>query len=102
MSSYKSGFRADHASALLKVSDDILSGNKKVIILLLHDFSKAFDSVDYDLLCDKLKHQIHFSRFAIDLRRSYMVPVERFQCYNISGHCLHFFRFLLEPLRVHC
>lgn len=89
---YQSGFRAGHstASALLNVSDDILKGfeRKYVTILLLHDFSKAFDSVDHDLLCDKLRHQFHFSRFAIALVRSYLV--ERSQCVDISGHLSSF------------
>ncbi|KAI5746290.1 hypothetical protein M8J77_001936 [Diaphorina citri] len=57
---FQSGFRRRHstATALVKVTDDIrLSLDAgKVIFLVLLDMSKAFDSVDFDVLLATLKH----------------------------------------------
>jgi hypothetical protein len=54
----QSGFRKCHGTvtALLGVSDDIyrMLDQKMVVALSLLDFSKAFDSVDHELLCRKL------------------------------------------------
>ncbi|CAH2084018.1 unnamed protein product [Euphydryas editha] len=50
----QSGFRAGHSTstALLKVTEDIREGmeNKCVTVLVLIDFSNAFNAVDHDLL----------------------------------------------------
>ncbi|KAI5743678.1 hypothetical protein M8J77_021007 [Diaphorina citri] len=57
---FQSGFRRRHstATALVKVTDDIrLSLDAgKVFFLVLLDMSKAFDSVDFDVLLATLKH----------------------------------------------
>ena len=56
---FQSGFRAHHSteSALLKVSNYLLlsvdSGDCAVLILL--DFSSAFDTVDHNILIDRLQ-----------------------------------------------
>lgn len=54
MALIQSGFRSAHSTttALLKISYDISRAldKKLVAILLLLDFSKAFDSVDHELL----------------------------------------------------
>ncbi|CAG9138106.1 unnamed protein product [Plutella xylostella] len=51
---YQSGFRAGHSTttALLKVTEDIRSGmeNRMITVLVLIDFSNAFNAVDHDLL----------------------------------------------------
>ncbi|KAG7304918.1 hypothetical protein JYU34_010320 [Plutella xylostella] len=51
---YQSGFRAGHSTttALLKVTEDIRCGmeNKMITVLVLIDFSNAFNAVDHDLL----------------------------------------------------
>lgn len=56
----QSGFRKKYscATALLGVTDDIFSAldSNKLLILILLDFSKAFDTVNYDLLFAILKH----------------------------------------------
>ena len=54
------GFRPGRSceSALLKAQDIILDSlhKQQVSLLLLIDFSKAFDMVDHNILLDKLKH----------------------------------------------
>jgi hypothetical protein len=82
MTCYQSGFRAKHSTttALLKVSNDLLMATKKKLlsILVLLDFSKAFDWVDHTLLCAKLANQHAFSTSATGIIRSYLS--NRTQC----------------------
>lgn len=82
----QSGFRANHSttSALLKVTDDVLRGfeRRKVTLLLLHDFTKAFDSVDHCLLRRKLVERFRFSKLAVKLVSSYLS--DRVQCVQIE------------------
>jgi Reverse transcriptase (RNA-dependent DNA polymerase) len=79
---YQSGFRPGHSTttALLKITDDILVDldRKFITILVLLDFSKAFDTVNFKLLCQKLKNQFYFSDSAIELVKSYLM--DRTQC----------------------
>lgn len=56
---------------------------KLVAILLLLDFSKAFDSVNHHLLCTKLRTQFHFDDTAIALVFSYLS--NRKQAVEIDG-----------------
>ena len=52
------GFRLGRSCehALLQAQDEILSSLIQVSILLLIDFSKAFDMVEHEILIDKLYH----------------------------------------------
>nr|CAH7732385.1 unnamed protein product [Callosobruchus chinensis] len=58
--SHQSGFRKGHSTttALARVCDDILRGmdNKQATVLVLLDFSKAFDTLNHKLLIAKCKH----------------------------------------------
>ena len=60
LDTYQSGFRPNHSTstALLKVTDDIreASDASKATVLTLLDFTKAFDSVNIDLLLQKLRN----------------------------------------------
>jgi hypothetical protein len=72
---FQSGFRRCHSTttALLRISEDIrLSfGYKKCTILVLLDFSKAFDCVIHKILLAKLKY-LNFSEDDINWFSSYL------------------------------
>lgn len=74
---YQSGFRAGYSTttALLKVTEDIRSSLDKgqVTVMVLLDFSRAFDTVDCNRLCEKLDKFFGFDSTAISLIRSYLV-----------------------------
>jgi Reverse transcriptase (RNA-dependent DNA polymerase) len=86
---WQSGFRRGRSTttALLKVTDDLLraSDERLLSILVLLDFSKAFDSVNCDQLCKKLVERFGFSHSAVALVRSYLS--ERMQCVCINNRC---------------
>ena len=72
---FQSGFREQHSttSSLLKIVDDLtynLSSNKLSLLILL-DFSKAFDSVNSTLL-NKLYTEFKFSKSATLIIKSYL------------------------------
>jgi Reverse transcriptase (RNA-dependent DNA polymerase) len=79
---FQSGFRPGHSTttALLKITDDISMNldRKHITILALLDFSKAFDTVNHKILCQKLKAYFNFSVSAIDFIKSYLM--DRTQC----------------------
>jgi retron-type reverse transcriptase len=84
---FQSGFRSGHSTttALLKITDDIsIDLDRRFIsILVLLDFSKAFDTVNLKLLCHKLEKLFHFSRSSIDFIKSYLM--DRSQCVFANG-----------------
>ena len=71
----QSGFRKNHSttSALLKITDDIISNRDKgnVTLLVSLDYSKAFDTMNHQLLCAKLKY-FGFNDSAYSLIKSYL------------------------------
>ncbi len=73
---FQSGFRRHHSTstALTKVTDDIklAMDNKKITFLVLIDLSKAFNSVEIDLLLAKLK-RFNLSQSALSWFSSYLV-----------------------------
>ncbi|KAI5725142.1 hypothetical protein M8J77_011487 [Diaphorina citri] len=75
MDPYQSGFRKQHstATALVKVTDDIRLAldTRKVTVLVLLDMSKAFDSVDFDVLLAMLG-RMRFSSSALSWIESYL------------------------------
>lgn len=76
LSEYQSGFRAKRSTktALLKVCDDIMCGidRKGVAVLLLLDFTKAFDSISHSRLLKKLRDKFGFGSSAVDLVHDYL------------------------------
>ena len=70
----QAGFKPGYSTqtTLLKVVDDAKQEieNSKITILVLFDFSKAFDMVDYNLLLDKMKN-LNFSNQALEWFHSY-------------------------------
>lgn len=71
----QSGFRRDHSctSALLKITDDIFDAcdNGLITVLILLDYSKAFDTLDHSLLTSMFKY-IGMSQRASDMISSYL------------------------------
>lgn len=71
----QSGYRSRHSTttALLKESDDIFTSwdNDEVTIFVMIDYSKAFDTVDHELLCLKLKYY-GFSSDSVRFVKSYL------------------------------
>lgn len=76
LSDFQSGFRPKHSclTALQKVSEDLRMNIDKryVSCLVLLDHSKAFDTVDHEILLLKLKSFFNFSSHAHDLMSSYL------------------------------
>lgn len=76
LSEYQSGYRPGHSTktAMIKICDDIgivLDKGNKVIMILL-DFSKAFDSISHSMVCKKLAHQFLFCEKSVQLICSYL------------------------------
>lgn len=73
--SSQSGFRATYSTttALWNVCDDILRNTDegKVTCLLLLDYSKAFDTLDHEILCHKLRY-LGFGDDALCLVSNYL------------------------------
>lgn len=83
---HQSGFRANHSTttAMLKVTDDItfnIEGDKVGVLVLL-DFSKAFDKVDHVMLLSKLRNEFNFSKSACLLINSYLNLRQQFVKYD--------------------
>lgn len=80
----QSGFRSAH-STLMNFTCDIKSAldKKMTTELLLLDISNALDSVDHELLFDKLRRQFNFESSAITLMESYLA--ERTQTVCVDG-----------------
>lgn len=72
---YQSAFRPHHStqSALIRIIDDARRGidERKVTIIVLFDFSKAFDCIRFDLLLAKLS-ALNFSSTALRWFASYL------------------------------
>ncbi|KAJ4446425.1 hypothetical protein ANN_13121 [Periplaneta americana] len=76
----QSGFRNGHSTstALLNVTEDIRAAmdKRQATVLVLLDYSKAFDSVDFDLLLTKLQ-TLHLSDSAITWMYSYLTGCQK-------------------------
>lgn len=85
---YQSGFRTRHSTetALLFISDHIRKSfeRKQLTILLLLDFSKAFDTIQHSKLLEKLVHEFNFSSSAVSFIQDYLT--DRMQCVTINDH----------------
>lgn len=84
---YQSGYRSKHSTktAMLKVLDDIglILDKGRPVVLILLDFSKAFDTVSYNILCRKLATQFNFANHSVNLIKSYLKS--RFQTVFNNG-----------------
>lgn len=59
---------------MVKILDDIRQqfDQNNLTVLCLLDFSKAFDKVNHNVLCEKLRHYFGFSELAVSLVKSYL------------------------------
>jgi hypothetical protein len=82
---FQSGFRRSHSTetALIKITDDIRSAmdRSQCTILTLFDFSKAFDTVNHDILLTKLKI-LGFSMSSLSWMRSYLQGRKQCVCHD--------------------
>ena len=73
----QSAYKRNHSTemALLKVKADILQAmdNQRVVCLILLDLSAAFDSVNHQLLLNRLKYRFGFGGVILDWIRSYLM-----------------------------
>lgn len=76
LSECQAGFRKGHSikTATLRVYDDLaaITDKKGSAVLLLLDFSKAFDTIPHHQLCSKLGTKFNFSPDAVSLVGSYL------------------------------
>ena len=85
----QAGFRKHHSTqtALLKLTDDIRMAidNRRLTLLLLFDFSKAFDSISPTKLLRKL-HRMGFSGLALRWIKSYLQGCAQMVICNKDGN----------------
>ena len=71
----QSAYRMAHSTetALLKVKSDIMSAihNQKGMFLVLLDLSAAFDTVNHDILFDRMEKEIGLTETALKWLKSY-------------------------------
>lgn len=73
---YQSGFRCHHSTetALVKVVNDLRlnTDSKRLSVLVLLDLSAAFDTVDHDILINRLENWVGLSGPVLDWLKSYL------------------------------
>ena len=76
MEPMQSAYRARHSTetALVKLKADLLNAidNKEVVCLVLLDLSVAFDTVDHQILLERLEKRFGFTGLVINWIRSYL------------------------------
>ena len=79
---FQSAYRRHHSTetALLRVHNDLVSdiGNKKMAVLLLLDLSSAFDTVDHQILLDRLQNRYGINANALAWFRAYLKDRSRY------------------------
>ena len=86
LSNFQSAYRRGHSTetALLKVANDLLTAmdTGKVSLLSLLDLSSAFDTVDHDILLQRLQHTFGFEGTVLAWLRSYLSGRTQTVCIN--------------------
>uniref|UniRef100_A0A8C6L998 Reverse transcriptase domain-containing protein n=1 Tax=Nothobranchius furzeri TaxID=105023 RepID=A0A8C6L998_NOTFU len=82
---FQSGFREYHSTetALVRVTNDILMASDKslVSVLVLLDLSAAFDTVDHNVLLERLEHVVGIKGTSLGWFKSYLS--DRFHFVNV-------------------
>jgi len=85
---FQSAYRKGHSteSALLEVLDGVYTAadNKEVTVLIGLDLSAAFDTVDHEILLERLQTEFGVERTPLTWLRSYLDG--RTQCVKIGQH----------------
>ena len=75
LSKHQSGFRKGHSTVTtcMKIKNDIIKAmdSGEITLSVMADFSKAFDTVDFEVLIKKL-HKLNFSKAALLTLSSYL------------------------------
>ncbi len=89
LDNFQSGFRAHHSTetALIKIINDIRfnSDSGKISVLVLQDISASFDTVDHNILLERLENWVGLSGMVLKwfvLRRERLLYE-----YRLGRHC---------------
>ena len=101
---FQSGFRSNHSTetALVKVVNDfrINADSKKLSVLALLDLSAAFDTVDHNILIDRLENWVGLTGPVLNWFRTYLTGREYFVAPRRPQLKKHFYD-LWGPSRIH-
>jgi hypothetical protein len=85
---FQSAYRENHGTetALLRVQNDILRSldNHNAVFLVLLDLSAAFDTIDHEILCERLRNNIGISGTALAWIKSYLTDRHQSVCIDKS------------------
>uniref|UniRef100_A0A8C1J9N2 Reverse transcriptase domain-containing protein n=1 Tax=Cyprinus carpio TaxID=7962 RepID=A0A8C1J9N2_CYPCA len=88
---FQSGFRPHHSTetALVKITNDLLLASDQgcISLLVLLDLSAAFDSIDHDILLDRLQNYTGIQGQALRWFRSYLS--DRYHFVYLNGESSH-------------
>ncbi|XP_030751004.1 uncharacterized protein LOC115878595 [Sitophilus oryzae] len=88
----QSGFKKDHGcnTALLSITDEILEAwdEDKLTVLVLLDFSKAFDTLSHKILVSILQ-SVGLSEQAVHLLKEFLKDRSQAVTYSVSSHFLN-------------
>jgi len=89
-SEFQSAYRAGHSTetSLLCVFNDVVQniGNQCLTVLFALDISAAFDTINFDVLADRLKVDFGINGVALEWLLSFLIDRTH---YVVSAHRLH-------------